>query len=243
MPSGPLLITIVYDNFSVDDQLTSAWGFSALVEYRQHTLLFDTGGDGTVLMENLRLLGIDPRRIEAVVLSHPHSDHTGGLNSLLDYGVRPVVYIPSSFPESFIKQVSDQTEVIEVSPGQMITEGVFTTGAMGQDIVEQALVIQAEEGLVIITGCAHPGIVSIVEKVQYLFSEPIDLVMGGFHLRGASQEDIDFIVSEFQRLKVGRVAPSHCTGEKAIASFVSQYGDNCLQAGVGKVIRINGGAR
>lgn len=119
LPS-PFTITIVYDNHPFDERLKTAWGFAALVEYQDHTLLFDTGGVGLTLMENMRVLGIDPGKIETVVLSHAHGDHTGGLNALLEYGAQPVVYIPPSFPVSFKKQVSKRTEVIEVAPGQMI---------------------------------------------------------------------------------------------------------------------------
>ncbi len=236
---NPLTITIVYDNIPFDERLKPAWGFAALVEYQGHTLLFDTGGDGPVLMENMRVLGIDPGRIEGVVLSHAHGDHTGGLTALLDYGGNPVVYIPCSFSAAFKKQVRDRTEVVEVAPGQMIAEGIFSTGEMGQDIFEQALVIQTETGLVIITGCAHPGITSIVKQAQFLFDQSIRLVLGGFHLGNHSQADIDAILSEFRRLKVEQVAPCHCTGAQAIEMFASEYGEDFLKVGVGGIIRLD----
>jgi len=80
MPSETLTITIVYDNYQSDQRLSTAWGFSTLIEYGDYSLLFDTGGDGQILMENMRTLGIDPTRIDSVVLSHAHDDHTGGLS-------------------------------------------------------------------------------------------------------------------------------------------------------------------
>ena len=106
-----LTITIVYDNNSYDQRLSSAWGFSALVEYHDYTLLFDTGGDGQILMENMRILGIDPTQIDSVVLSHAHEDHTGGLTALLDSGAKPVVYLLPSFPVSFKRQIEQFTQV------------------------------------------------------------------------------------------------------------------------------------
>lgn len=234
-----LTITIVYDNNAYDESLKSAWGFAALVEYRDHTLLFDTGGDGQGLVDNMRILEIDPTQIESVVLSHAHVDHTGGLGALLEAGARPVVYLPPSFPASFKRQVEQFTSIVEVSPGQSITEGLFTTGEMGRSIPEQALVIRTGQGLVIVTGCAHPGIVAMVKQAREMFAEPVHLVMGGFHLGSKSIAEIDAILRDFRRLGVGQVAPCHCTGERAISMFAAEYGEDFILAGVGKVIRLD----
>lgn len=231
---NPLTITIVYDNIAFDERLKPAWGFAALVEYQNHILLFDTGGDGQTLMDNMRVLGIDPGRIATVVLSHAHGDHTSGLDALLDYGVRTVVYAPPSFPASFKRQVSEKTQVVDVLSGQMIAEGIFTTGEMGGTIDKQALVVKTDQGLVIITGCAHPGIVRIVEQARSLFDEPIYLVMGGFHLNEENKDEISAILRDFRRLEVDRVAPSHCMGERAVAMFAFEYGDQFVQSGIGK---------
>ena len=65
-------------------------------------------------------------------------------------------------------------------------------------IPEQALVIQTEQGLVVITGCAHPGIVAILEQAQSLFEESVYMVMGGFHLGSMSEAEIDTILNDFQ---------------------------------------------
>jgi 7,8-dihydropterin-6-yl-methyl-4-(beta-D-ribofuranosyl)aminobenzene 5'-phosphate synthase len=88
------------------------------------------------------------------------------------------------------------------------------------------------------TGCAHPGIVQIVERAQELFGGPIHLVMGGFHLGNKSVAQIDAIVAAFRSLGVERVAPSHCTGDLAIEKFRQEYGEDFIQAGVGRVIVI-----
>jgi 7,8-dihydropterin-6-yl-methyl-4-(beta-D-ribofuranosyl)aminobenzene 5'-phosphate synthase len=235
-PAKPLMITVVYDNMIFDPQLKTSWGFSALVEYQGHTLLFDTGGDGPTLAENMRALGIDADRIERIVLSHIHADHTGGLIDLLDHGFRPTIYLPSSFPAAFITQVSSTTKVVKVMPGQEIDEDIFTTGQMGRDIPEQALVIKTEQGIVIITGCAHPGIIEVVKQARERFKEPVRLVLGGFHLKKKSQKEVNAIVRDFRRLEVQQVAPSHCTGEQAIAMFAVEYGEDLIQAGVGRKI-------
>jgi 7,8-dihydropterin-6-yl-methyl-4-(beta-D-ribofuranosyl)aminobenzene 5'-phosphate synthase len=233
-----ITITIVYDNHLYDQRLGSAWGFSALVEYGDSTLLFDTGGDGQLLKQNMRILGIDPLKIESVVLSHIHDDHTGGLIALLDAGAKPVVYLLPSFPAAFKRQVEHYTKVSDVLPGQSLAEGIWTTGEIGGPIPEQALVIETEQGLVVITGCAHPGIVAMLEQIRDRFAEPIYLVLGGFHLGSKSEAEIDAIVNDFQRLEVKQAGPCHCTGDLAIAKFAAEYGEDFLSIGVGSVIRL-----
>jgi 7,8-dihydropterin-6-yl-methyl-4-(beta-D-ribofuranosyl)aminobenzene 5'-phosphate synthase len=234
-----LTITIVYDNNAYDERLQSAWGFSALVAYHDHRLLFDTGGEGPLLMNNIRILGIDPSQIESIVLSHAHGDHTGGLSALLESGARPIVYLLPSFPAAFKNQLAKTTEVIDVTPGLLIVDGMFTTGELGRSIPEQALVIQTDRGLVIITGCAHPGIVDIVKQAQTKFNGSVHLVIGGFHLGSKSNAQIAAILRDFRRLGVERVAPCHCTGDNAIAMFAKEYGEDFIQAGAGKVITVD----
>ncbi len=232
-------ITIIYDNNPSDQRLTTAWGFSALVEAQDHTLLFDTGGDGQLLMDNMRTLGIDPTRIDSVALSHAHDDHTGGLKVLLSTGVKPPVYLLPSFPTLFKHQIEQFTQVNQVSAGQSFAGGLFTTGEMGGMIREQALVIRTAQGLVVITGCAHPGIVSIIEQSQEMFAEPVRLVLGGFHLGDKTEAEINAILEDFQRLGVQQVAPCHCTGELAIHMFAEEYGDDFIPVGVGSVITLD----
>jgi 7,8-dihydropterin-6-yl-methyl-4-(beta-D-ribofuranosyl)aminobenzene 5'-phosphate synthase len=232
-----ITITIVYDNYLVDERLRSDWGFSALIQYGDHTLLFDTGGNGLILLQNMRILGIDLLQIDGVVLSHAHDDHTGGLMSLLNTGVKPTVYLLSSFPASFKRQTEQYTQVNEVLPGQIFTDGVWTTGDVGGSIPEQSLVIQTVQGLVIITGCAHPGIVNILEHVHDMNSAPLYLVLGGFHLGGKSEAEINAIVQEFRRMEVVHAAPCHCSGDLAIEKFATEYGSDYVKVGVGSILR------
>ncbi len=235
--SGDLRITIVYDNNAYDSRLRSEWGFAALIEYSGQTLLFDTGGDAATLLGNMEILEIDPASIQTVALSHIHGDHTGGLEGLLQTGARPTVYVPPAFLGSFKRQVEAHTDLVEVTPGQAVAKGMFTTGEMvGGSIHEQALVIPTGGGLVIVTGCAHPGIVEIVRRATELFDGPVRLVMGGFHLRDKSESQIQALLSDLRQLSVAQVAPTHCTGKGAIAAFADEYGDDYVQAGVGRVI-------
>jgi len=64
--------------------LETAWGFSCLVDGLEKTILFDTGGNSSMLLSNMRKLGVDPQKVEIIVISHLHSDHVGGLRGFLE---------------------------------------------------------------------------------------------------------------------------------------------------------------
>jgi 7,8-dihydropterin-6-yl-methyl-4-(beta-D-ribofuranosyl)aminobenzene 5'-phosphate synthase len=240
MEPKTLTITIVYDNNTYDPRLRTAWGFSCLIEYRGQVILFDTGGDSPTLLANMDTLGIDPGQIEAVVLSHIHGDHTGGLSGLLPMaGDGLTVFVPQSFPARFKDAVRTRAQLVEVHEPREVGQEVYTTGEMGTGIIEQSLAVRTDQGLVVITGCAHPGIVDIVRKAKALSDDEVYLVLGGFHLGGKSRKQIEGILSEFRRLGVQKAAPCHCTGEQAIHMFHQEYGEDFIQAGAGKVIHIS----
>jgi 7,8-dihydropterin-6-yl-methyl-4-(beta-D-ribofuranosyl)aminobenzene 5'-phosphate synthase len=230
-----LSVTIVYDNTAYDPNLRAEWGFAAWIEYGGHTLLFDTGGDSPTLLGNMEKLGLDPQKIEIVVLSHIHLDHTGGLEGLLDTGVRPTVYALASFPGSFKESVQAQTELVEVRDELEILPGLYSTGELRGGVTEQALAIETSAGLVVITGCAHPGIVRIVREAKEIVDGDVALVMGGFHLMETSQRGVQNIISDLRQLGVRQVSPTHCTGESAIAAFAEAFGEDYVQGGAGRV--------
>ena len=235
-----LKITVVYDNNAYNPELTTAWGFSALIEYWGETMLFDTGGDLATLRSNMAKLEIDPSEIETIAISHRHQDHIGGLVGLLAETDNPTVYLIPSLMASYEHRISQNAQVLAVSPGQSLGEAFFTTGEMKVNVPEQALIIRTSKGLVIVTGCAHPGIVAIVEQAKGLFEEDIYFVMGGFHLGSKSTRDLEGILDAFRRLGVEKVGPCHCTGDQAIKMFKEEYGEDFVQVGVGKVIIIEG---
>lgn len=234
---GEITVTIIFDNTAADDRLATGWGFAALLETPEHTILFDTGANGEALLENLRLLGKDPMAVESVIISHAHGDHTGGLRALLDLGLRPKLYLLSGFPAEMRGEFAEALEIVEAAPGQEIVPGIRTTGQVGTDIPEQALILDTQQGTVVLTGCAHPGVIQMLERAQKFNSSPLHLVMGGFHMMEASAEEIQGVLSEFQRLGVQRVGATHCSGDLTIATMKNAYSDNFQPLGAGRVIR------
>ncbi len=238
-PGVEATITIVYDNNNYDSRLTLAGGFSCVVKLPEKTILFDTGGDGTILLSNVAKVDIDPEEIDTVVLSHIHGDHTGGLDKFLKQNSQVTVYMPLSFPQSMKQNVkSSGAIVVEVHEPRQLTDGVFTTGELDGGVREQSLLVRTSRGLVVITGCAHPGIVNMVKKAKEVTGDKVYLVMGGFHLRRAFPSQLSYVAENLLHLGVERVAPCHCSGDDARKLFKDYFGENYIDCGVGKEIVI-----
>ena len=232
-------ITIIYDNNPFDPRLQADWGFSCVIKLAGGSILFDTGGDGGILLDNMQKLGIDPKGIHTVVLSHIHGDHVGGLSSLLQQNRKVTVYAPASFPQRWKEEIRYEGATLEeVRPAKEISPSVFTTGELDGGIKEQSLVLASPHGLVVITGCAHPGIVNIVRQAKEVGRDRVHLALGGFHLGGATTSTIEDIIKTFLKLGVQKVAPCHCSGERARKLFQGHFGPSYIAAGVGKEIII-----
>jgi 7,8-dihydropterin-6-yl-methyl-4-(beta-D-ribofuranosyl)aminobenzene 5'-phosphate synthase len=237
--SKNISITIVYDNNSFIKELQSDWGFSCFIKGIEKTILFDTGTDGNILLSNMEKLGIGPKEIEIVLLSHIHGDHTGGLWEFLKRNSNVTVYVPNSFPEDFKKKIKSYgAEYIDVSKNIEVCKNVYSTGELGTSIKEQSLVIETEKGLIVITGCAHPGIVEIVRSSMESSGKEVYLVFGGFHLISHSKREIKEIIKEFREISIIKAGPCHCSGETAREMFKEEYGEDFVEIGVGKVIEI-----
>jgi len=233
-------LTILYDNNPHDPRLRMAWGFSCLITLDTTTILFDTGGDGGLLTENMTQLGVNSSNIQTIVLSHIHGDHTGGLEAVLEASNNDVtVYLPASFPSSFKRNVEERGgRVVEVHQAVKVCDCAATTGVLGVGIEEQSFMVKTCEGLVVVTGCAHPGIVNIVREAKELTGEEVYLVMGGFHLSSESEKQINQIISDMKGLGVRKVAPCHCSGSTARRLFKESFGADSVEAGVGFILRI-----
>jgi len=181
--------------------------------------------------------------IAAVVISHDHWDHSGGLWRLLEETTSPKEYACPGFSSLFRKKVKELGgRLIEASAMVQITPQVYASSELIGSyketyLSERALVIDGTNGLSIITGCAHPGIVQMVREVQTHFSnKKISLVMGGFHLMRQSAHIINSVVKEFKELGIASVGPTHCSGDDAENAFRAAYKENFQPVMVGDVI-------
>ncbi len=225
---------VIVDNKRAVEGFATEWGFACLVG---EELLFDTGGSASVLLNNLAQAGVSPKDLKMVVISHGDGDHTGGLMGLLEGNPSIEVVLHTKFPPDLIKRLRRRNArftladtFTELSPGIHVT-GPYPTR-------EQALVIQTEAGLVVVTGCAHPDPVKILENIKSNVAGPMELVFGGLHLDSQTEAETLKTIQAFRRLGIRRAGPCHCTGDKVIQLFREEYGDDFLEVGAGLTIQV-----
>jgi 7,8-dihydropterin-6-yl-methyl-4-(beta-D-ribofuranosyl)aminobenzene 5'-phosphate synthase len=270
----PHRVTILYDAFGGRAGLTRDWGFAALVEYGGKRILFDTGNNAAIFARNVRALRVDLSRLDFVVISHRHGDHTSGLSHVLRLNPKVKVYAPreafggfgSAIPGSFYRRdatLPDSMRYFAGSPPAELASGstwpeanvqwidTLTQVAPGVTIIstvsktpgtlelrELSLAVRGPEGMVLLVGCSHPGIETILEASRPL-GERVHLIFGGLHLPAASDTTIGRIVSSLRdRWGVARIAPGHCTGEPAFAALRRIFGSQYVYAGLGVVTEI-----
>jgi 7,8-dihydropterin-6-yl-methyl-4-(beta-D-ribofuranosyl)aminobenzene 5'-phosphate synthase len=237
--AGPLRITVLYDNTAYRPDCRADWGFSCLIEGTETTILFDTGAKAEVFASNAAALRTDLSRIDALVISHPHGDHTGGLSVALKARKGLPVYLPLGTPSSLAETLRSNGANVLVSEGPAdLGHDALVTGPVGGPVPEQALVIRRPEGLVVVVGCSHPGIVAIVERARQVAGGKVTAVLGGFHLLNHMDEAVAGIVARFRELGVEKVGAAHCTGERAIEAFRRAYGAGFIEMGAGRVVEL-----
>ena len=241
-------------------------GLSLLIKLRkdnrEHTILFDGGATKIGIRHNLRVLRIDLAGVEAIVLSHGHKDHYGGLGEIVKHitkeGVllighpdafltryreysdgnvvkrgrlveRPleragVEVVKSKFPCLLASNLLASTGEVErltdfeyIDPGRYIER----KGKMVRDFIldDQSLVLNLKgKGLVVISGCAHSGIINSLRYTQKITQiDRVYAVLGGFHLTGRGFEaKTERTVTELRKIGPAVVVPMHCTSWKAM---------------------------
>ncbi|MBK1631029.1 metal-dependent hydrolase [Thiohalocapsa halophila] len=247
MSNSPRL-TILFDNVPGLPGLESLWGFAALIETGEQTVLFDTGSNGRALLRNMAALGLDPTAVDVLFLSHPHWDHIGGLDSVLECSPALTLVLHQGFSKHLIADLRGQCKdlvVVGAEPRQL-APGLLSTGMLSARSTQQG---PPEQGLVldttlpdgaqisaVVSGCAHPGMERLVERGTAMLARPIDWAIGGFHLMYAGASEIAHCVGALQALDVAYVAPTHCTGDAARAAFRQAYGEHCAEGGAGREI-------
>ena len=231
-------ILILYDNKSTGNALRPGWGFSALIEQDGKRLLFDVGADVLVFEHNVKALGVDLKTTDALVLSHEHCDHIGAISAALHRDLD--AYYPASFSSRFKKEIGDERKKPLWTPHPVtdpltIVPGVRSTGEVKSrsGMAEQGLIVDGQDGPVLVTGCAHPGIVEMTKVVADITDRFPQLVLGGFHLLRKKAAQVQAIAAELKQLGVKRIGPCHCTGERAVAILGEAFGSTLIEIDVG----------
>lgn len=232
-----MIIKIIYDNCIENENFQEGWGFSCFIDLGPSKILFDTGADSKAFFSNLQQFDIRCDEITHVVYSHKHSDHIAGLEEVMGKLKKDArLILPKKFPS---KKIPSTIKIETVEDFKEIDKGVYSLVLKGGFFFyEQALLIETQKGLVVITGCAHPGIIEILQEAQKRLQKPIHLVLGGFHLFRTSQRKIDDIVNQFKDLEVQIAAPCHCTGDLAIEKFKHAYKDCFYKVGTGTILTL-----
>jgi 7,8-dihydropterin-6-yl-methyl-4-(beta-D-ribofuranosyl)aminobenzene 5'-phosphate synthase len=188
------------------DGLAGESGVAYLVRTDHATVLFDVGlnaeaEDPSPLLRNMRRLDVDVQQIDAIVISHPHGDHTGGgkwvrkdsfslTDQQIDLGdIKAYTPMPMEYPGIEVTHTADPTVI---APG-VATIGVITNYFffMGET-PEQALAVNLEaKGIVFIVGCGHQTLKKIVDRAEALFEAPLFGVVGGLHYPVSKERNID----------------------------------------------------
>jgi 7,8-dihydropterin-6-yl-methyl-4-(beta-D-ribofuranosyl)aminobenzene 5'-phosphate synthase len=236
----PVTIKVVYDNYVKVNGLKSDWGYSIVIEGLEKEVLFDAGTKPDIFENNFNKMDLDANKVDLIVFSHEHGDHTEGLPAFVKMKKNIPVIIPASFSDPFKKKMIDfgLTPVLVNGPAK-ICENLYTSGEFSYEIPEQALVLNTKNGLVVMTGCSHPGIIEMLKEIKSTFNKNIYMVFGGFHLLDKSEKEMNSIISEMKAIGVVKCGATHCTGKKQIQMIRDAFGTDYFELGVGNSIVIN----
>lgn len=244
-------------------------GLSFYVETEKHKMLVDCGATD-MFIRNADVLGIDVTKVDTVILSHGHYDHSGGILPFVERNSSALIYMTESAGGDYYhvtstmeKYIGIAKEILElpgcrkVSGEVKIDDELFLfsdiTGRkfpipgnrvlmkkVGQQFVpdsfdhEQCLVITQGEKKILLSGCAHNGIVNILDRYQNIFGDYPDVVISGFHM----MQKEPYTQEEIQKIeKIGNVLretnalfySGHCTGQPAFDILKKIMGEK-LQA-------------
>ncbi|MFA5085918.1 MAG: MBL fold metallo-hydrolase [Candidatus Omnitrophota bacterium] len=218
------------------------WGLSIIID---DDILFDTFGDPDYVANQLKRFKIDIDKIKHIVISHDDWDHVTGLWKILELNHDTTVYICPGFnPEIKAKIKRCGARVVEVDKVMEIKSDIYLSGELqggsrgGVALPEQYLAVKTATGVIVVTGCAHPGIVEITQHAKTVFNSNVRLLIGGFHLKDHAAKEAHDIVLKLSALGVNQVIPFHCTGRIAQELFNKEFKKSCIIPGEGRNIEI-----
>ncbi len=236
------VVTLV-DNDVWERELSSSWGLSFYVETskneKPYPILMDTSGSFNMLSENALKLNIDMSTIEAIFISHWHGDHHGTIGRVLPLLKKSIpIYVPSG-GASEVTVIENAGGVTSVCSRPVeFKEGVMSTGEVGYGIREHSMLVNVKgKGLVILTGCSHPGIINIIKRAQQVSGvDKIYAHIGGLHIFSTSEGTR--VVEFMRKVDVKLASPCHCTGINARNAIKKIMGERYVKNGSGKVFCI-----
>jgi 7,8-dihydropterin-6-yl-methyl-4-(beta-D-ribofuranosyl)aminobenzene 5'-phosphate synthase len=273
-------ITCVVDNAVQRSSLIGEHGLSFWIESDQGSVLFDTGQSESILLHNLETLGLHPHDLNALVLSHAHYDHTGGLPAILSRKPGLPLYAHSDIfrPRYAYRENEYESIGLQMTPEEVsqraelhlgdapveVLSGLWTTGEIkerpgpegrsahhyvseGDGWIpdpyrdDLSLVMETLEGVVVICGCCHAGLLNTLAHVRRKFQRPIIAVVGGTHLVTADQAYLEHVIGVL-RGNYGplRLYPNHCTGERAFVALANAFRGQTEPCPAGTTITFDG---
>lgn len=230
-------ITVLVDDVAREGFISST-GIAVLVN-ADIAVLFDIGGTEEALEYNSKKLSVDLSSIDAVVISHAHYSHFSAYG-LVAWEVPFIkTYIPYGTRDSLGLRLEKYSfKVVEVNNWTRISNKIFVTKPFTGPPVEHYLIVDRGSDLVVLTGCLHPGLRTLWEVMDH-FSKPIGLLVGGLHLRNISEKEVkQFLSALLEDEKIGKIAPLHCTGNKARALLEAEYRGRYIDIRGGDVLKI-----
>lgn len=134
-------------------------------------------------------------------------------------------------------EVPRQTN-FEKSDPRLFTE---VDGKTTQDLFldDQSLVLDTEKGLILILGCAHAGMINIINHVIHKTGkQKFYAIVGGTHLDFLTPEQLEESIKSLKRMEIGKIGVSHCTGMKAAFRLHQEFGDRFFYGCVGSVLEV-----
>lgn len=231
-------ITILVDNKATLNGTIPAWGFSAYVERKKTKILVDTGPNFRTLENNTKITGVNLGEVSAIFISHLHSDHYWALEALLNkYKLEIPVFIPSK--KVWNKKFRFE-KLIVVDKSMRIIDDMYSTGPLGLWLTEHSLIVKINDNFsVLVTGCAHPGIIKILEFTTKNLKFNVVGVIGGMHLIGKSYSKLERIVEKISSFGVKFICPCHCSGDDFLKVLLEKFSGKVYPCGCGVTIDLD----